>query len=167
MPTGRAWNATGSDIQVRIGGHTRLSGKHASAHPAHSSHSRHALGLRLSMIEDELPLVKIVATLVDLDTPFFDLASNTRNAAHHAGSRTLPLLPPVSLESGQSTGTRLRQHVAYEVCSLTTGALLTEPHRLAPAAGESLLLSSPLTGAGLVEARSSGSGLPALAAVRR
>jgi len=95
------------------------------------------------MIEDKFPLVKIVAPLVDFDTPFFDLAGDARNATHHAGSGTLPLLLPVSLEPGQSTGARLRQHTADNARGLTAGALLSESHRLAPAsATESLLLSS-------------------------
>ena len=106
LGAGRARKATsgaGSDIQVRIASHPGLAGWHASTHP---SHARHRKRLRLPMVEDEFPFVIVVAPLVDFDTPFFDFAGDSRNAARHA--RALHLLPPVSLEASQSTGAWLR-----------------------------------------------------------
>jgi len=156
LAAGHAWNATraaGSDGQVRIGAQPGLTGRHASTQPAHA-HGGHALGLRLPMVENEFPLVKIVAPLVELDASFFDLAGDTRDTTRHAGT----LLLPVSLEPGQATGSRLGQQIADDTGSLTAGAQLTESHRLAASgAGESSLLSPLLVAAGLVEACSPGS----------
>ena len=146
LGAGRARNsahAARSNAQVRVGRHPGLAAHHASAHPAHG---RHALGLRLPMVEHKFPLVKILAVLVDLDASFFDLAGDSRYAAGHAGTGTLHLLPPGSPQARQSARARLRQQVADDAGGLAAGALRAESHRL-PSSGAAESTWLPSAGA--------------------
>jgi len=95
-------------LPARLLAEARVAGSHVPGHPARA-------GAVLSKIVDELPLVVLVALVINLDALLFDLAGNTGDAPY---TDLRPSGPWCSRRSGHWSGAR--EQIADHIGRLVT-----------------------------------------------